>query len=142
MSSAYAFNRRQLLSSAVAAGALATASPALALVRSMSGEGSAIALLWARAEALKARMAPYAKAIDAAFKNTGTPGWMRLRGPANALGEERYGVLVEILKATPRSLDDLVIQSAATRDFEMIHGPRAWAHGQFDRASSEFFRAA
>ena len=142
MSNTFPLNRRQMLSSAAAAGALAAASPALALVPSAGAEGSAIATLWARAEALKARMAPHAKAIDAAFQNTGTPGWMRLRGPANALGEARYGALVEILKATPRSLDDLAIQRAAARDFEMIHGPRAWAHAQFDRASNEYFRAA
>lgn len=142
MSNAFPVNRRQVLSSAAAVGAIAAASPALALIPSSGAQNSAIAPLWARAEALKARMAPYAKAIDAAFSNTGTPGWMRLRGSAYALGEERYGVLVQILKATPRSLDDLAIQSAATRDFEMIHGPRAWAHAQFDRASTEYFRAA
>ena len=142
MSNAFPLNRRQMLSSAAAMGVVAAASPAVALVPSEGGQSSAIAALWARAEALKARMAPHAKAIDAAYQNTGTPGWMRLRGPANALGEERYGVLVEILKSTPRSLDDLAIQSAATRDFEMIHGPRAWAHAQFDRASGEYFRAA
>jgi hypothetical protein len=141
MSNAFPLNRRQVLSSAAAA-AIAAASPALARSSPAASERSGIAALWARAQALKARMAPYGSAIDAAFRNTGTPGWMRLRGTANALGEERYGLLVEILKSTSRSLDDLAIQSAATRDFEMIHGPRGWAHAQFDRASGELFRAA
>ena len=130
-------NRRRVLQGAAALGASAIAGPALALT-----DRTPIAALWARAEFLKARMTPHAKAIEAAFRQGGTPGWMRLRGAANVLGEERYGVIVAILKATPRSREDLEIQRAAARDFDMVHGPRAWALSQVERAASELRPAA
>ena len=44
-----------------------------------------------------AAFAPHRRAIVAAFRSGGVPGWMRLKGEAYALGETRYGLIVEIL---------------------------------------------
>jgi len=116
--------------------------PALAKAFDATTSASPIAALWARAATLKQQMAPFAASIDAAFANGGTPGWMRLKGRANALGHERYEALIAILKAAPRSLDDLAIVGQATREADIVHGPRSWAHQQFDRASRAYHLAA
>lgn len=137
MTKSYYPHRRQVLAGAAALGAFVAVSPVLA-----ARAETPIGALWARAQALKARMAPHEKAIQAAFANGGTPGWMRLRGEANALGEERYGLIVSILNETPRSRADLDIQAAAARDSDMIHGPRAWASAQAEKAKTAFDRAA
>ena len=52
-------------------------------------------------------MGPHGDAIEAAFRAGGAPGWMRLKGGAYALGESRYGLLVEILNAPTTSAADL-----------------------------------
>jgi len=107
-----------------------------------AAESTPVARLWARAQALKAQMAPFAARIEAACRNGGTPGWMRLTGKANALGEARYNILIAILKSSPGTIDDLAIIARAAGDADIHGGPRAWAHGEFDRAASAFHRAA
>ena len=123
----------------VAGGAVAafiSASPILA------AEPTPIARAWASAEALRLQLAPHGPAIAAALRSGGVPGWMRLKGAAYTLGETRYGLIVEILKAAPTSLADLEIQRRAAADPEMAHGPRDWAQARLTLAQAELRRAA
>ncbi len=138
MSNFFEISRRHAIAGLVSTAAVAAAGPALAL----SPAPTPIARSWARAEALKARMAPHSGAIEAALEDGGTPGWMRIKGAVNALGEERYGLIVEILKATPEAEGDLAIQRLAAVDEDMIHGPRSWALAQRERAAGEWMRRA
>ena len=128
------------------AGALA-ATPALAAVPGgMPGDlagarESEVARLWREAAALQRQMQPYAGEMTA-MSARGLPGWMRLSGAANDLGNRRYGKLIAILKAKPESLDDLAIMAAANRDADIAGGPATWARFQFDAAARDFHRAA
>jgi len=119
-----------------ALGAVAAVSPVLA------ASPTPIARAWAKAEALRLRLAPHGEAIDAAFQSGGVPGWMRLKGEAYALGENRYGLLVEILNAAPTGRADLAIQRRAARAHEMIHGPRDWAEARVTLVERGLSRAA
>ena len=134
--------RAMMRAAAIAAIPVLAPLPAFASAFATPASASPIAALWARAVALKQQMAPYAAQIDAAFANGGTPGWMRLNDRANALGHARYEALIAILKATPKTLDDLAIVARATGDEDIRNGPRSWAHHQFDRASREYHLAA
>ena len=111
MSTSDLFSRRGFVAAGAVA-AIAAASPVLA------AERTPIARAWARAEALRRGLAPHGRAIVAAFRSGGVPGWMRLKGEAYALGETRYGLIVEILNAAPTSAADLEIQRRAARDPE------------------------
>ena len=133
--SAISINRRGLL----AAGA---ALAATAAVPAFAATPTPIARAWARAETLRLQMQPHAPAIRAAFRDGGVAGWMRLKGEAYRLGETRYGLLVEILNASPSNADDLALQRRAARDEEMHNGPRDWAHARVTLAEAELRRAA
>ena len=124
------------------AGALAAA-PALAAVPGglAGGRETEVARLWREAAALQGQMQPYAGEM-AAMSARGLPGWMRLAGAANDLGDRRYGKLIAILKAKPESLNDLAIMAAANRDADIAGGPATWARFQFDAAARDFHRAA
>jgi len=134
-SSIESFSRRGFLAAAALA-AVAGAAPVHAAAP------TPIARVWARAEALKAHLAPHSAAIDAAFRAGGAPGWMRVRGPAYRLGETRYGLIVEILNAAPTCEADLAIQRRAARDPEMLHGPLDWARARVRLAERELQRTA
>ena len=125
------------------AGALAAA-PALAAVPGgLAGAGeSEAARLWREAAALQRQMQPYASEMTAMSARAGLPGWMRLSGAANDLGNRRYGKLIAILKSKPESLNDLAIIAAANRDADIAGGPATWARFQFDAAARDFHRAA
>ncbi len=127
-------SRRHLLAGAASLGAVAVVSPVFA--------STAIARAWARAEALRVQMAPHGRAIEAAFRAGGVPGWMRMKGDAYAYGETRYGLLVDILNATPTSAADLEVQRRAARDGEMQDGPRDWAHARLALAQRAGTHAA
>jgi hypothetical protein len=128
-------SRRQILVGG-ALGAVAAFAPGLAAAP------SPIARAWAKAEALRLKLAPHGQAIEAAFRSGGVPGWMRLKGEAHALGETRYGLLVEILNATPTGRGDLAIQRRVAQDGEMVHGPRDWAEARVTLAERGLSRAA
>lgn len=127
-------SRRDWLVGAAALGAIAAAAPAFA--------ATPIARAWARAEALRGAMAPHQQAVQAALRAGGVPGWMRLKGEAYALGETRYGLLVEILNATPTGRSDLALPRRAALDAEMHDGPRDWAHARVALAGRALPRAA
>jgi hypothetical protein len=131
--------RRAVLASA---GAMAAA-PALAAVPAgFAGKGeSEVARLWKQAGALKRQMQPYA-ADMAASAGSGLPGWMRLQGAANTIGNRRYDTLIAILKTKAESLDDLHVIAQAAREEEIAGGPATWARFQFDAASRDYHLAA
>jgi hypothetical protein len=133
--SAISINRRGLL----AAGAAVAATAA---VPAFPSDSTPIARAWARAETLRKQLQPHAPAIQAAFRSGGVSGWMRLKGEAYALGETRYGLLVEILNAAPSNAGDLDIQRRAARDEEMHNGPRDWARARVVLAERELRPAA
>jgi len=128
-------SRRQILVGG-ALGAVAALSPALAAAP------SPIAQAWAKAEALRIRLAPQGEAIEAALRTGGVPGWMRLKGEVYSLGETRYGLLVEILNAAPTNRADLMIQRRVAQDDEMHNGPRDWAQARVTLAERGLSRAA
>ena len=130
------FDRRGFLA-ATAASVTALVLPASAF----AAQSSEIQALWAQAETLKSRMAPFAVEINAAFAAGGVPGWMRLKGAANALGEARYQALTAILRATPRSSRDVDLMIAASEDHDMVQGPRVWARKQIVRGAGELAAA-
>ena len=131
--------RRAVLASA---GAMA-AMPAFAAVPAgFAGKGETeVARLWRHAGALKRQMQPYA-ADMAVSARSGLPGWMRLQGAANSIGNRRYDTLVTILKTKAERLDDLHIIAQATREEEIAGGPATWARFQFDAASRGYHLAA
>ena len=133
----------------IAGTAAVAAAPAVCLAPAFAAQPGTtpIARLWARAEAAKAALAAHGREIAAMQAKTSHEGkaglgWMRLAGPANDIGHARYVALIAILKETPTNLDDLSIMARATRDEEMRHGPAAWSHSQFDRASRAYHLAA
>ena len=128
-------SRRGLLAGGVAVAAVAVA-PVYAAAP------TPIASAWARAQALRTRLAPHAPAIEVAFRSGGVPGWMRLKGEPYGLGETRYGLLVDILNAAPTGRGDLEIQRRAAGDAEMVHGPRDWARARVNLAERALPRAA
>ena len=131
-------SRRQILVGGAlgAAAAVASVTPGLAVAP------TPIVRAWAKAEALRVRLAPHGDAIEASFRSGGVPGWMRLKGEPYALGETRYGLLVEILNAAPTNRTDLAIQRRAAQDGEMIHGPRDWAQARATLAERALHSAA
>jgi hypothetical protein len=116
--------RRALLAGAAVA---AAAGPAAAAgVLSPKGD-TTIGRLWAEAETLRGKLDLYAAEIAAAERQGGIPGWMRLSGEANALGEARYQTLVRMLKSTPASADDVRLVARAAQEGDIVNGPRSWA---------------
>lgn len=139
MTETFSTTRRAVLTGTAAI----AATPAFASVSALIQPGraaarTAVARLWAQAEAIQAEMAPYARQIATAHARTGLPGWMHVAGKANELGNKRYDLVVRVLLSQATSQDDLAISSKATNDADMHLGPRSWAHAEFDRASREF----
>jgi hypothetical protein len=128
----------------LAAAGASLAAPALAAVPAMpaAARQTQIGRLWAEAQALGRRMQPYAGRVAALEESAGLPGWMRLKGAANELGEKRYGALVAILKAKPESIGDLALVGRAANDPDIVNGPATWARFQFDDAARAYHRAA
>jgi hypothetical protein len=88
---------------------------------------SPIKSLWGEARVLDRALSAHADAVATASEARGIPGWMVLDGPANRLGEARYGKLVSILNAAPSDAQDLVIMAQASQDRDIVNGPRGWA---------------
>ncbi len=88
---------------------------------------SPIKSLWGEARVLDRALAAHADAVATASEARGIPGWMVLDGPANKLGEARYGKLISILNAAPADAQDLVIMAQASLDRDIVNGPRTWA---------------
>ena len=136
--------RRAVLAggAAIAAAPLAASLPAFAASTASGEAATPVALLWAQAESLKARLAAHAEEIAANAARTGLPGWMHARGAANALGNQRYEAIVAILNGRARSVGDLAILAKATGDADMRQGPASWAHARFDEAARVYHMAA
>ena len=131
--------RRAVLASA---GAMAAVPAVAAVPAGFAGKGATeVARLWKQAGALRRQMQPYAADI-AVSARSGLPGWMRLQGAANDLGNRRYDTLVAILKTKAESLDDLHVIAQATREEEISGGPATWARFQFDAAARDYHLAA
>jgi hypothetical protein len=129
-------SRRALVA---AAGSLAAA-PALAA----SGSGATtarrdtattIGRLWRDAEELRARLDVHRDAIAIAAEAGGIPGWMRMTGEVNRLGEARYGKLIGILNTEPESPADLGIMARVALEDEIRNGSFGWAGQQLARAT-------
>jgi hypothetical protein len=110
----------------VAGSAMLAAGPALAVT---PVGPTPIARLWSEAQSLASKLSAHRGAITAAAARTGTstPGWMRMGGEANAIAEQRYGKLVEILKETPKNQGDLAIIAKVSQDSDIQMGARLWA---------------
>jgi hypothetical protein len=124
-SSHAALSRRAALAGAGAAclsPAVATASPIGA-----SQPESSLAALWREVKALDAALQPHAEAIAAAAAQGGVPGWMRLDGEINRLGEERYRRLVSIINGAAGSDADLAIKAQAALHDDIRAGAFTWA---------------
>lgn len=112
------------LAAAPAAALAATAAPA-----------SKLAAQWAEVMNLTIRMGAHAPAIAAAERGDSVPGWMRLEGEANALGNARYDRLVAILKSQVETTDDLAIVAQAASHRDIVSGPGAFAAGRLAEAA-------
>lgn len=132
-------NRRRALLAGAAVAAAAT--PAAAASLAPAQGDTAVGKLWAQAQALRGKMDRYAEEIAAAERQGGIPGWMRLSGEANELGEARYQTLVNILKAKPASTQDMRLIARAAQDADMRNGPASWAVAQATDALAGFARA-
>lgn len=119
----------------VAAAAALTAAPA-AIVSAQASQpaNTVISTLWADAEALRLKLEAHRGAIAQAAESGGISGWMRLGGEANALGEQRYGKLVAIMKAEPEAHGDLAIMAEVMLDDDFRRGAFNWAGEQLARA--------
>ena len=146
MTNKFSTTRRHVLTGGAALAAIPLAAmPMMAAAPAFAGNGtklSTIAKLWAQAEALRMEMRASAPQIAAAHARTGLPGWMHVAGRANNLGHRRYDVLVGMLKSRATSKDDLALIALATNDHDMQHGPKSWAHSQFDRAARDYHVSA
>lgn len=129
--------RRALMAGAAVA---AAAGPAAAAGLASGAGDTAIGKLWAQAESLRGKLDAWSAEIAAAERQGGIPGWMRLSGEANAVGEARYQALVQILKTTPKSAADLRLMARAAQDRDIADGPRLWAVAQ-TRAALDGFAA-
>lgn len=127
-----ALTRRAL----VAGVTVAAAAPALAAAPAMTGT-TAIGKLWQEAEALRLSLDAHRAEIAeaAALASDGVPGWMRLAGDANRIGEARYGKLTAILRAKPEKASDLAIIAKVSQDADMLAGARGWAAERLASAS-------
>lgn len=132
-------NRRRALLAGAALAAAAT--PAVAAGLAPAQGDTAVGKLWAQAQALRGKMDRYAAEIADAERQGGIPGWMRLSGEANELGEARYQTLVQILKAKPASADDMRLIARAAQERDIAEGPRGWAVAQVSDALAGFTRA-
>jgi hypothetical protein len=129
-------SRRALVS---AAGSLAAA-PALAAYGPASPAkrpdvSTTIGRLWRDAEDLRARLDRHRDAIAAAAEGGGIPGWMRMTGEVNRLGEARYGKLVGILNTDPESPADLGIMARVALEDDIRNGSFGWAGQRLARAT-------
>lgn len=122
--------RRALLG---ATAALAVA-PAAALA-APAGTSGTISALWNEVTDLTIRMAAHGTAIAGAERGDSVPGWMRLSGEVNDLGNARYDRLVAILKAKPTTVDDLAIVARAAGHRDIVSGPSAFAAGRLAEAA-------
>lgn len=128
-------SRRALLGATAAlAAAPATALAAPVLTGAGSGSSS-IAALWTEVTDLTIRMGAFGTRIAAAERGDSVPGWMRLSGEVNDLGNARYDRLVAILKAKPQSVDDLAIVARAAGHRDIVSGPSAFAAGKLAEAA-------
>jgi hypothetical protein len=129
------FSRRAAFAGVAAAAAIPAAASAT------SGQ-TAIGKLWVEAEALKARINGFRAEISAQAAQGGIPGWMRIGGEANKLGEARYQHLVAILNAKAERESDLVIIAKVLRDEDMQNGAKAYAADRLASATVEVLSRA
>jgi hypothetical protein len=122
----------------VAAAAAISAAPAALATTVAKPASTTISALWTEAEALRVRIDTHRAAISQAAESGGISGWMRLGGEANAIGEERYGKLVAIMKAEPEAQGDLAIMANVTLDDDFRRGAFNWAGEQLARAVTGF----
>ena len=137
----FSTSRRAMLGAAAAlaaapAAALASASPAMpAALGSAPAAAGTVRALWDKVIDLSIRMNAHAQDIAAADRGTGLPGWMYVPGEANALGNARYEALIEILKSTPASAEDIAIIARAATHHDILDGPKSFAHQQLAMAA-------
>lgn len=138
----FSTSRRAMLGAAAAlaaapAAALASASPAVmpAALETAPAAAGAVRALWDKVIDLSIRMNAHAQDIAAADRGTGLPGWMYVPGEANALGNARYEALIEILKSTPASSEDIAIIARAATHHDILDGPKSFAHQQLAMAA-------
>jgi hypothetical protein len=135
-------SRRAMLGAAAAfaaapAAALASASPATpaGLDAAAPAATGAVRALWDQVIDLSIRMNAHVHEIATADRGTGLPGWMYVQGEANALGNARYEALIEILKSTPASAEDIAIIARAATHHDILDGPKSFAHQQLAMAA-------
>jgi hypothetical protein len=89
---------------------------------------TALTVLWREVKALDAAMLPHADAVSAATAESGgLPGWMRLNGEVNRIGEERYRRLVAIINGPVSRDGDLAIKAEAAMHPDIRNGAFTWA---------------
>lgn len=120
---------------------MAGAAVAAAAGLGASAGDTTIGRLWAQAESLRGKLDAYSAEVAAAERLGGIPGWMRLSGEANAIGNARYEALVAILKTSPASADDLRLMAKAAQTADIAAGPRLWAAQQTRDALANFATA-
>lgn len=124
LNSAPVLSRRLALAGAGAA-CLAPAAAAAAVSPRHNPE-TALTALWREVKSLDAALQPHADAIKAAATG-GVPGWMRLTGEINRLGEERYRRLVAIINGPAVNDADLAIKAQAALHEDIRAGAFTWA---------------
>ena len=134
-------SRRAMLGATAAfaaapAAAFAATSPATpASIDAAPAATGAVRALWDQVIDLSIRMNAHVHEIAAADRGTGLPGWMYVQGEANALGNARYDALIEILKSTPTSAEDIAIIARAATHHDILDGPKGFAHQQLAMAA-------
>lgn len=139
-----ALTRRAVMAGAAGLAALplgAGAAVAAGSAAAGADTSTPIRALWAEAQALETRMAAYRAEIAASASSGGIPGWMRLGGEANRLGERRYGTLAAILNEEPRDAGDLAVLAKVYRDEDIQNGGKAWAAERLAEAALKVFAA-
>ena len=95
--------------------------------------------LWDEVINLSIRLGDHATPI--VHSKSGLPGWMYDTGEANALGHARYEKLIEILRATPSSSEDIAIIARAASHVDIENGPRTFGAARL-AAATQSLRAA
>ena len=116
---------------AAPAAPVAVAAPPSAAAAAPTG---AIRQLWDEVIDLSIRMNAHVHDTAMADRGTGLPGWMYVAGEANELGNARYDRLVQILKSTPQSSEDISIIARAATHGDIVSGPASYANQQLASA--------
>lgn len=129
-------NRRTVLGATAALVALpatAFAVPSTPSPIAAQAAERSLGALWNEVVSLSMQLGNHATPI--VHPQSGLPGWMYDQGEANALGNTRYGKLIDILRATPRDAEDVAIIARAARHPDIENGPRTYGAARLAHAA-------